>query len=199
MFSQNGFRRDVWSMMSAHLSWGSSRTWTIWDAPRQRVSRGNPARSSETNWWHVLRSTCLPQCHCKTVQENEEDALLDCQGECSSVKVELNERWENRQISYFTSQILGMVLKIILLYFFVPLTIFFFCFLFISLFFLLQYFSMQINLHAVMGNNEVIRLQLAGNATFTSLTARNTMLEAIYSVPQVTGVLSHDTIVQLFC
>ena len=61
-------------------------------------------------------------------------------------------------------------------------------------FFLFSFF-VSINL-ALIGGNEVIRLQLEGNATFTSPTARNNMLEASYSVVQVD---SHDTSVKLFC
>ena len=45
------------------------------------------------------------------------------------------------------------------------------------------------DLLALVGVDEVTRLKLAGNATYTSLTARNDMLEAIYTVVQVSYVV----------
>ena len=78
--------------------------------------------------------------------------------------------------SSFTSQILGIVLKIILLYFFVPVTIF-------LLSCCLCFFFLSIDLLAliIIGVNEVTRLKFAGNATYTSQMARDSMLEATYS------------------
>ena len=81
----------------------------------------------------------------------------------------------------FTSQTVGVVLKIILLYFFVPLTIFL---LFFD-FFLFSFSFVSIDVLALIGVNKVTRLRSTANSTVTSPTARNSMLEGIYSVVQV--------------
>ena len=47
------------------------------------------------------------------------------------------------------------------------------------------YFFDIIDLLALIGVDEVTRVNLAKNATYTSPTARNSMLEAIYSAVQV--------------